>query len=305
MNEVELRVQDICCGAGWLSYGLTQAGFKVDVGIDNWPTAIKTYNKYIGSGKLIDINDYFPTKKDYDVVIAGATPCQDFSRVNTKRNIFGKRAQLVLDFCRIVAAVQPEAFIFENVIHLSKWAEIALFEIKGYKVTKNIVDAADYGVPQHRRRKIFIGSKKRSIAMLAPQGVQILTVRDALSSLEENWGYTKHRPETVERLKEIKSTSWISGTGTSEYASTVRLSWDTPSIAVTNVKKFYILHPEEDRSITIAEAMALQGIPPWYIPVGGDGDKALQVANAVPPKLAYHIGCNVMNGLSTDLRSFL
>jgi len=60
-------------------------------------------------------------------------------------------------------------------------------------------------------------------------------------------------------------------------------------VAITNIKKAQILHPEENRIISIAEAMALQGIPSWYIPEGPDTDKAKMIANAVPPKLAYRI----------------
>jgi DNA (cytosine-5)-methyltransferase 1 len=64
---------------------------------------------------------------------------------------------------------------------------------------------------------------------------------------------------------------------------------DEPACTMVNVKKFQILHPIEDRVISIAEAMALQGIPEWYIPVGTETDQALQVANAMPPRLAYYI----------------
>lgn len=287
------RVVDICSGAGLLSLGFQDAGFEVDEGIDSWETAIRTYRKYIGPGRVIDIGDYFPTKKDYDVVIIGATPCQDFSRVNTKRNIFGKRAQLVLDYCRIVTAIQPEVFVFENVIGLSKWAEIALREIKGYKVTKNIVDAAHYEVPQHRRRKVFIGCRTRYLTMQPPQNTQILTVGDVLP-LQDNWGFTKHRPETVEKFSKIKSTTWISKEPTSDYQGVIRLSWGAPACSITNVKKAQILYPDENRGISIAEAAALQGFPSWYIPMGTEIDQALQVGNATPRKLAYHIASNIL-----------
>ena len=288
---MSMRLQDICCGAGLGSYGFQQAGFEVDEGLDSWPTAIKTYNKYIGHGKVADISEYHPGKKDYDVIIFGATPCQDFSRANTKRNIYGKRAQLVLDFCRIIAAVQPEVFVFENVLHLSRWAETALFELKDYKVTRNIVDSAHYGVPQHRRRKIFIGSRSRRISMPAPAEYQLLTVGDTLP-IEDNWGFMKHRPETVEKFKGISSPTWVNS-GDASYQGVIRLRWDHPACSIVNVKKFQILHPTCNRSISIAEAAALQGFPPWYIPEGNDGDKAVQVSNATPPMLAYHIASRI------------
>ena len=118
-----MRVDDLFCGMGGTSLGFKQAGFTIDHGVDSNQTALDTYTKYIEApGKLLDISTYYPGRGDYDAVIIGGTPCQDFSISNKKRNIYSKRSQLVLDFCRIVKAVQPEAFMFENVIHLSKWA---------------------------------------------------------------------------------------------------------------------------------------------------------------------------------------
>lgn len=299
---IPLRVLDLCSGAGYFSYGFKQAGYLLDGGIDNWTPAVKTYNKYLPAEcRLIDLMEYFPTKKDYDMVVLGATPCQDFSRANKNRNIFSKRAQLVLDFCRIITAMQPDIFVFENVIGLSKWAEQALFEIKDYNITKNIVDSKYYGVPQSRRRKIFIGSKERHIKMMEPTDYTIHTVREAFAYIHNNWGFTNHRPETVEKFRKITSTSWISKSPDSDYEGVIRLSWDDPACAITDVKKAQILHPEEDRVISIAEAMALQGIPEWYIPVGNEVDQAKQVGNAVPPKLAYHIAERIRTPIQKKL----
>lgn len=299
-----MRLLDYFCGAGFASLGFKDAGFEVDTGYDHWPVAIKTYRKYIGPGKLVELADYNPTKKDYDAVVFGSPPCTDFSRANRQRNIFSKTSSLVLDFCRIVEAIQPEVFVFENVIHLAKWAEVAVCEISGYKTTKNIVDAKYYGVPQSRRRKFFIGNRKRFVKAAIPPDHKILTVRDTFSKIENNWGFTAHRPSTVEKFKKVKKRRWVN-TDNGEYSSTIRLQWDQPSCSIVNVKKFQILHPEEDRSISIAEAAALQGIPPWYIPEGSDMDKALQIANAVPPKLAQYIATLILSTQANSIRSDL
>lgn len=283
------RLKDICTGMGGLSYGYQEAGFEVDKGIDIWDVALETYNKYIGKGVHQDLADYYPTRGDYDMIVVGGTPCQDFTLVNPRRNIYSKRAQLVLDFCRVVKAMQPVAFMFENVVHLAKWAEAALLEMPGYKVTKNLVDTSQYGVPQARIRKIFIGCKNRHLTLQPPAGLKRLTVRDTFNRIPENWGYTKHRPETVDRFTRMHSTKWTSKEGLSGYQGIIRLQWDQPSCGIVNVKKAHILHPEEDRAITFAEALALQGFPAWYIPEGTGNEKATQIADAVPPRLAYHI----------------
>lgn len=284
------RVFDLCCGMGGLSYGFMNAGFQVDLGIDVWDVPLRTYAKYLGAPvKRIDISDFYPTKKDYDIIIVGGTPCEDFSFINRHRNIYSKRSQLLLDFCRIVKAMQPDAFVYENVLHLSRWAEAALLEIPGYKVTKNLIDASLYEVPQKRRRKIFLGCRERHVILSPPVGVRQLTVRDAFDDIPENWGFTKHRPGTVEKFSRVHSKTWVSKEPTSDYQGTIRLSWKSPSCTIVNVKKAQILHPSEDRIISLAEALALQGFPPHYIPEGTDTQKAMQIADATPPKLAYHI----------------
>ena len=66
------RLKDICTGMGGLSYGYVQAGYEVDKGIDTWEVALKTYNKYIGKGVHQDLADYYPTRCDYDVIVARA-----------------------------------------------------------------------------------------------------------------------------------------------------------------------------------------------------------------------------------------
>jgi len=296
-----MRVDDLFCGMGGTSLGFKQAGYTIDHGVDYNETALDTYTKYIEApGILQDISLYYPGKNDYECVILGGSPCQDFSISNKKRNIYSKRSQLVLDYCRIIKAVQPEVFLFENVLHLSKWATAALKEIPGYKVTMNIVKASDYGVPQARQRKIFIGAKKRHITLKPPLEERQYTVRDAFNEVTDNWGYVKHRPETIEAFSKIHSTKWTRGEWESEYQGIIRLAWDQPSGGIGNVKKFRILHPDEDRSITLAEALALQGFPQYYIPEGTDTAKAQQIADAVPPRLAYHAARAIEKGLNGE-----
>jgi len=289
-----MRVLDLCCGMGGISYGFKEYGFEIDQGIDVSKTALRTYSKYVeATGTLMGIEEYNPTRKDFDMIIVGGTPCQDFSIANRKRNIYSKRSQLVIDYCRIVKAVQPDSFVFENVPHLSKWGAVALLEMPGYKVTETLVNTADYGVPQERKRRIFIGNKKKHLPLVPPPGVSTPTVKETFEKIPDNWGFVKHRPETIEKFKTMHTTKWKNNTGTSAYQGTRRLVWNEPSCGIGNVKKFRLLHPKDNRSISLAEALALQGFPHWYIPCGTDTEKAQQIADAVPPQLAYHIANTV------------
>lgn len=287
-----LRVLDLFSGMGGFSFGFKQAHYQIDQGLDYWDIACKSFEKHLCSpAKVINLEDYFPSKLDFDIVVIGSSPCQDFSRNNTKRNIFSKRAQLSLDYCRIITALQPEVFVFENVLGLPKWVESAIFDIKGYKITKNILDSQFFGVPQSRRRKIFIGSKKRTISLTKKLSdfTNIITVKEVFKKIKDNWGFSSHNKKTIEKFSHVNSNNWISASQKSDYQGIIRLAWDKPACAITNIKKAQILHPSENRVISLAEALALQDFPSWYIPEGSDTAKAIQIGNAVPPGLSKAI----------------
>jgi len=269
---------------GGLSLGFKNAGYELEEGLDVWEPALKTYRTHLKApARREDISLYYPGRADFDVVIIGGTPCQDFSLINKKRNIYSKRSQLVLDYCRIVKEVQPQSFIFENVLHLSKWAEAALLEMSGYKVTKHLVETSDYGVPQRRVRKIFIGDKSRRIRLKPQPGSRPVTVREAFAGIPVNWGLVQHRAATVDKFREMRSPMWTSHTP-SGFAGVVRLQWDEPSVGIVNVKKAQILHPDEDRVISTAEALALQTFPHDFVPLADKViDQGQLVADAVPP----------------------
>jgi hypothetical protein len=123
----------------------------------------------------------------------------------------------------------------------------------------------------------------RPLPITPSVNVQIQTVRDAFAGIPENWGYTKHSAETSDKFSRVSSSIWVSKEEGSDYQGTIRLRWDSPSCSIVNVKKAQILHPDEDRVITLAEALALQGFPPWYILEGTDTEKAIQTIHVGRP----------------------
>ncbi len=169
MKKKKLRCLDLFCGAGGLSCGLHMAGIETVAGIDFDAAAIKTFNANgIGKGVVADIENY--TSEDIkklcggpvDLVVGGP-PCQGFS-LSGARNENDKRNRLYKSFVRIVRDLKPEGFVLENVPGLvslfggkAKDSIISKFSQLGYKVKYKILRASDYGVPQHRRRVVFVG----------------------------------------------------------------------------------------------------------------------------------------------------
>jgi len=156
-------VLDLFCGAGGLALGLFDAGFNVTCAVDNFPAAVATYGANFSHKPLsLDLAQSFSFPA-IDVV-AGGPPCQGFSSAGL-RQMGDARNSLVSHFAQIVVSLKPKAFIFENVEgFLTAEGGIRVLELleplvgAGYRIHLRKVNAANYGVPQHRKRVIAIGA---------------------------------------------------------------------------------------------------------------------------------------------------
>jgi DNA (cytosine-5)-methyltransferase 1 len=169
-GQHRFRVVDLFCGAGGLSEGFRQAGYSVVAGSDHDPDACATFALNFPEAETIcgDIRTPSVRKKVIAAatgaeVVVGGPPCQAFSQVrNHCRLIDDQRNSLYREFVRIVAKLEPLAFVMENVPGLDQMGvrEQVLEDLalKGrYRVTAQVLDAAEFGVPQSRKRIVFIG----------------------------------------------------------------------------------------------------------------------------------------------------
>ena len=166
---------DLFCGAGGLSLGLKQAGFQDVLAVDNWRRAQETYLcNFPGVPFLLkDLNQVSGTEllsaagvqtDEIPTLIAGGPPCQGFSSAG-RREAKDPRNTLVGTFARLVAEVRPHFFFFENVegfITTGRGAAVValldpIFEA-GYQIHLRKINAANYGVPQLRKRVIALGA---------------------------------------------------------------------------------------------------------------------------------------------------
>ena len=190
---------DLFAGCGGLSKGFMDAGFDIIVGVDNDQAALNTFaknhngavslNADLSKQETFDEIKRIAGDREIDVVIAGP-PCQGFS-LTGPRNFDDERNKLYLAVIEIVKQYQPKAFIIENVPGMATLYEgqikdeiLHRFKKMGYNIECKILCAADYGVPQMRKRLIFmgirkdIGTPKFPKEKLAPENY--LTFRDAV-----------------------------------------------------------------------------------------------------------------------------
>lgn len=184
----------------------------------------------------------------------------------------------------------------------------------GYHISFKVVDAADYGAPQHRLRFVMLGSRDRPPPQMpdATHGVDGLpfkTVRDAIWHLRENPGAHSSYTDGVRKYFELvpEGGNWRSlptslqeealggsfqaGGGKTGFYR--RLSWSRPAPTITgraNRKGSALCHPEAVRPISVLEAAAIQGFPPDWQFTGAMNTQYMQVGNAVPVQLGAAVG---------------
>lgn len=198
-------VIDLFCGAGGLSEGFRQAGYHVLAGNDFFDAAGATFAathpeaKFLGGAiQQYSADDFLKAarlrKGELDVLVGGP-PCQGFSVYNHQRGLHDERSSLYQEYLRIVEGLQPNWVVLENVTGMTSAgggaavnAIIVGLRALGYNVESQILKAEDFGVPQERRRIVFIGNRigapiRFPVATHGPELLPYVTVADAISDL--------------------------------------------------------------------------------------------------------------------------
>ena len=201
MTDNKPKLIDLFCGCGGFSLGFERAGFEVLLGIDIWADALKTFafNHRGCKTLLADLSLIHPSDtqsmlegETVDVIIGGP-PCQGFS-VAGKRIVDDIRNKLYKNFVNFVAHFKPKAFVMENVPNILTIGGGAIreailddFAALGYTTEYKIMTASDYGVPQNRRRAIFVGFRNgHHFEFPSPLESEKVTSSEAISDLPEH-----------------------------------------------------------------------------------------------------------------------
>lgn len=160
--DAKLTCIDLFCGAGGMSLGFKRAGFTPLAAYDLWTPAVQSYSRNLGEhAQQIAINAEMDAPAAS--VIVGGPPCQGFSTAGLRRPT-DARNTLVGEFSRLIARLKPTAFVFENVEGFLTSADgVFVFELleplieAGYRLHLRKINAANYGVPQHRKRVVAVG----------------------------------------------------------------------------------------------------------------------------------------------------
>jgi DNA (cytosine-5)-methyltransferase 1 len=341
---------DLFCGAGGFTIGMKQAGWGPLLGVDinahaaathrhNFPS-VEFSTADLGDKQLRQERARQFSGRDLAVVVGGP-PCQGFSVFGKRRfvNTRGyephedERNRLVFAFVDFVKEVQPRWFVMENVPGLANldggaFLEVLLqdFRDAGYENAEfRILNAADYGVPQLRKRLLIIGNrtghivpwpKRKFFAQPRDWQDNHRSVGEVLTDLATDRSLERfschvpmnHKPLLVERYKYIPEggrldlealPDWLKvGYRTDKvknYSHVFkRLHRDKPAMTMVPGHNAFPIHPWLNRALTVREAARIQTFPDSVEFIGPRQEQCIQVGNAFPPLLAELIGNNIM-----------
>lgn len=198
-------VIDLFCGAGGLSEGFRQAGYRVLAGNDFFEAAGETFSATHKEARFLpgpiqqySADDFLKAARlqpgELDVLVGGP-PCQGFSVYNHQRGLHDERSSLYREYLRIVEGLRPNWIVLENVTGMTSAGGGAAVDAiidglreLGYEVEAKILRAEEYGVPQERRRIVFIGNRlglpiEYPEPTHGPGLLPFVTVADALDDL--------------------------------------------------------------------------------------------------------------------------
>lgn len=319
-----LNFIDLFSGAGGLSCGLTMAGFTPVGSVEIMPEAVATYKYNFVEQKGFnenvqtrDIREEAVKKELYDSVsdkhihlIVGGFPCQGFSMAG-HRVVTDPRNSLYLEMLEIVKHIKPDFVVMENVEGLRSMLGgkveakiISDYKEAGYDINVTVLNSADYGVPQIRRRVIFIGNR-HGLTNYHPKPIYSLdnyvTLGEGIKrfmSIPENKQinhiFTRHSDKMIEQIKALPEGQSLYG----NYSDAWKKSpWDKPSCTVKENHGGVNIHPKLPRVLTPRELAALQSFPDDFIFKGSKKWQLVQIGNAVPALLGKAIGIAIMKAM--------
>jgi DNA (cytosine-5)-methyltransferase 1 len=333
----DINIVALFSGAGGLDIGFCDTGFNLIESVELEGKFVQTmlYNqlngKYFSKAKIkcIDIKEYEPQMSDRVDFVIGGPPCQSFSAAGRRAaGVAGtkdQRGNLFEEYVRVLKALKPKGFLFENVYGLlgaekgeSIKKIINSFKQIGYNTSYRILDAADYGVPQHRERIIIVGSVGEIFKFPKPTHGPDSNYQNlhyaAQEAILNTCGLEKEKPSKINGRFGHLLNDVPPGLNYSFFTEKMGhpnpiFAWRSkfsdflykadPSKPVRTLKasggQYTGPFHWDNRHFTIDELKRLQTFPDDYKIIGNRAISNKQIGNSVPPQFARMLAISVLD----------
>ncbi len=296
-------------GFEFLGKSYKKLGFEVVWANDILPFAVETYKKNIGEhiveGDITQIESKDIPEHD---LLVGGFPCQSFSIVGKRGGFNDPRGYLYREMLRVLRDKKPKAFIGENVkglvsIHGGQAIKqiVADFESVGYKVIYKVLNASYFGVPQKRERVFIIGIRNDINAEFSfPEPsmtiVPLKTILENHKDVEKKFFFSER---AVEGLKKANK-AFNKGRSQDVNAACNTVSTHLAKVSLNGTDPVLLVKPDCYRRLTPLEAARIQSFPENFAFEGSDAKKYIQIGNAIPPVLMWHVATELKKQFFND-----
>lgn len=297
---------DLFAGAGGFSTGAAQAGVRVLWAANHWKEAVDAHaqNHPETVHACQDLRQANWTELPAHDILLASPCCQGHSKARGKdspqHDDSRQTAWAVID---CVAVNRPKAIVVENVPEFQKWELFDLWrtalERYGYKLTFNVLNSADFGVPQARERLFVVGTQTRKIEIESPR----MAHRSARSVIEwetGNWSPIRRKgraPKTLERIANAKKRFGSRCMFAFYGSETGGRDMDKPFGTLTTKDRFALVDGDRMRMLTSREARIIMGFPVDYVLPESRSLALHMLGNAVCPPVARGVIEQVRAGL--------
>ncbi|MCY3804509.1 MAG: DNA (cytosine-5-)-methyltransferase [Candidatus Saccharibacteria bacterium] len=320
----KLKFIDLFAGIGGMRIALEQAGMKCVFSSDINKDCQDVYAANFGERPFGDIKDINPQNiPDFDVLCAGF-PCQPFSISGHKKGFEDARGTLFFEILRILEVKKPATVLLENVKHLihhnrGETLRIIMQSLKdlGYKISYKILNAKNFGSAQNRERLIIVGHKDRRFNFYTLRRIPNRIIEDILENTDD-FEYLKSEEYTlIEYPKRQASGLIFAGYRNKKIRqngirpNTLHLSrvhkqpnriysaqGTHPTLpSQESSGRFWILHNNKVRKLTIRECYRLQGFPDNFKLSKSQTQQYLQIGNSIYIPMFQEIGQAIIDQL--------
>ncbi|MGE5660333.1 MAG: DNA cytosine methyltransferase [Actinomycetota bacterium] len=319
-----MKFVDLFAGIGGFRLGFEKAGFKCVFSCEINPHCQEVYRNNFNEIPWGDITEINPDEiEDFEVLVAGF-PCQPFSICGKKRGFEDTRGTLFFEICRIIKTKQPKIVILENVKHLlhhdkGNTLNVILASLRelGYSVDYKILNAKDFGVPQHRERIFIIGTKTQPFSFskfkskfppklrefLDKQGEFEIVDKSAYTLID----YPRRQASGLLFVGYRNKGTWKTGVRpNTEHLSRVHrqpnriysIEGVHPTLPSQETSgRFFIYIPEQDRvrKLTLKECYRIMGFPEDFKSYPNPSESYKQIGNSVCVPVVEAIAREILN----------